>query len=55
MDLKHWKVKFKFGGVDREMSIDGDAIQTESDVKKHLESAFPGAELVSVDDGTKQK
>ncbi len=54
MDLKHWKVKFKFGGMDREMSIDGDAVQTEADVKSHLEEKFPGAELVSADDGTKK-
>ncbi len=52
MDLKHWNVKFKHNGVDREMSIDGDAIQTEDDVKTHLEDRFPGAELVSADDGS---
>jgi hypothetical protein len=54
MELKHWQVKFKLGEVEREMTIDGDAVQTEADVKKHLEAKFPGAKLTSADDGSKK-
>ena len=43
MELKHWHMKFKVGEIDREMKIDGDAIQTEDQAKAHVKRVFPEA------------
>ena len=52
MDLKHWIIKFKVGGVEREMRVAGDAVQTREQAITHVKSVFAEATDIRPDDGS---